>query len=140
MALPFASVAAPAAKAALPVILNHFLSNRDQDKAQRKQDRREAFANLQNTLSPGQGAIGSPQQVRPGLARQLAVDPLVQKQVMDMMGKLLGRGGKAVGGSRNLLQQLLGGAANQGLRRGAAGAAGGAAGGITPHIPMRPLQ
>ena len=139
MALPFASVAAPAAKAALPVILNHFLSNRDQDKAQRKQDRRAAFANLQNTLSPGQGAIGSPQQVRPGLASQLAVDPLVQKQVMDMMGKLLGRGGKAVGGSRNLLQQLLGGAANQGLRKGAAGAAG-AAGGIIPHIPMRPLQ
>ena len=138
--MPFPAIAAPAAKAALPVILNHFLSNRAQDKAQRKQDRREAFANLQNTLSPGQGAIGSPQQVRPGLASQLAVDPLVQKQVMDMMGKLLGRGGsKAVGGSRNLLQQLLGGAANQGLRRGAAGAAG-AAGGIIPHIPMRPLQ
>jgi len=119
------------------VILSHFLGKRDQDKAQRKQDRRAAFANLQNTLSPGQGAIGSPQQVRPGLASQLAVDPLVQKQVMDMMGKLLGRGGKAVGGSRNLLQQLLGGAANQGLRR---GAVGGAAGGIIPNIPMPPLQ
>ena len=139
--MPLPAIAAPAAKAALPVILNHFLSKRDQDKAQRKQDRREAFANLQNTLSPGQGAIGSPQQVRPGLASQLAVDPLVQKQVMDMMGKLLGRGGsKAVGGSRNLLQQLLGGAANQGFRRGAAGAVGGAAGGIIPNIPMPPLQ
>jgi len=139
--MPLPAFVAPTAKAVGPVILSHFLGKRDQDKAQRKQDRRAAFANLQNTLSPGQGAIGSPQQVRPGLASQLAVDPLVQKQVMDMMGKLLGRGGsKAVGGSRNLLQQLLGGAANQGLRRGAAGAAGGAAGGIIPNIPMPPLQ
>tara|TARA_R110000751_G_scaffold191450_2_gene297131 strand:- start:528 stop:878 length:351 start_codon:yes stop_codon:yes gene_type:complete len=105
--MPLPAAAVTAAKVAGPTILSWVLGNRDRKKAQRKQDKRAAFAALQNRLSPGQGAGGSPQMTQPGLASQLAADPLVQKQVMDMIGKL-GGSQQDSGGSRNLLQKLLG--------------------------------
>tara|TARA_R110000824_G_scaffold8804_2_gene40020 strand:+ start:1338 stop:1679 length:342 start_codon:yes stop_codon:yes gene_type:complete len=100
------SLLATGAKVAAPTILSWVLGNRDRKKAQRKQDKRAAFAALQNRLSPGQGAGGSPQMTQPGLASQLAADPLVQKQVMDWIGEL-GGSEEDSGGSRNLLDKLL---------------------------------
>ena len=90
--MPLPAAAVTAAKVAGPTILSWVLGNRDRKKAQRKQDKRAAFAALMT---------------KPGLDSQLAADPLVQKQVMEMIGKL-GGSQQDSGGSRNLLQKLLG--------------------------------
>ena len=84
MALP--ALAIPAALKSAEMFLNH----RAQSQANRKNDRAQAFQRVMQGLGGQPQAGPGPQ--RPGMAQQLATDPLVQSQVSALLQKLLGGG------------------------------------------------
>jgi hypothetical protein len=85
--MPLPALAIPAAIKSAEMFLNH----RMQSQANRKNDRAQSMQRLLQGLGGQPQAGVGPQQ--PGIAQQMASDPLVQGQISALLQKLLGGGG-----------------------------------------------
>jgi len=90
MALP--GILAQLAATVGPEVLSQFLGKRDMKRQQARQDRQTAQSNLIGSLSSGRAPQLPGVLQQQGLASGLASDPLVKKQLQQIIMKLLSKG------------------------------------------------